>query len=91
MSKQLDERTDAAVQMNNNELWRLEAGFIAGYTEDAKLIQRIRRYKFNKGWQIMGEYFDLKTKTNKRIGVQFKIPIEHRKAAERMFQVKLTK
>lgn len=69
-----------------NELWRLETGFIAGYTEDKDLIQRIRRYKFKKNWRIMAEYYEGK----KRKGVQFKIPIEQRRPAERMFQVKVT-
>jgi len=76
---------------DNNELWRLEPGYIAGYTEDANLIQRIRRYKFKRDWRIMAEYHDLKTPTNKRFAVQFKIPIEQRRQAERMFNVKLEK
>lgn len=70
----------------NNEIWRLETGYIAGYTEDRNLIQRIRRYKFKRGWSIMSEYF----KGSKRIAVQFKIPIEQRRVAERMFNTKLT-
>ncbi|MBM7598024.1 hypothetical protein JOC34_000381 [Virgibacillus halotolerans] len=68
-----------------NELWRIQPGFIAGYTEDADLIQRIRRYKFKNDWQIMAEY----SKQNKRKAVQFKIPIEQRRQAERMFGIKL--
>lgn len=70
---------------NNNELWRLETGFIAGYTEDKDLIKRIRRYKTKKDWYVMAEYY----KNGKRFGIQFKIPIEQRRPAERMFQVKL--
>jgi hypothetical protein len=44
------------------------------------LIRRIKRYK--KDWQIMAEYF----KYDRLVGVQFKIPIKQRRAAERMFK-----
>lgn len=69
----------------NNELWRIQTGYIAGYTEDKDLIQRIRRYKTNKNWKQTAEYF----KDGKRIGVQYRIPIEQRRPAERMFDTKL--
>lgn len=68
-----------------NALWRLETGYIAGYTEDADLIQRIRRYKLKKDWREMAEYY----KGPKRKAVQYKIPIEQRRPAERMFDTKL--
>ncbi|WP_437184215.1 hypothetical protein [Weizmannia agrestimuris] len=61
-----------------NELRRLEPGWLAGYTEDRELIRRIKRYK--KDWRIMADYF----KNGRLVGVQFKIPIEQRRSAERM-------
>lgn len=70
---------------SNNELWRIQTGYIAGYTEDKDLIRRIRRYKIKKNWRQTAEYF----KGGKRIGLQYSIPIEQRRAAERMFGVKL--
>ncbi|MEH7237309.1 hypothetical protein [Bacillus sp. JJ1562] len=66
----------------NNSLWNLEKGWITGYTEDRDLIRRIKRYK--RDWEIMADYF----KNNRLIGVQFRIPIEQRRPAERMFGVK---
>lgn len=71
--------------MENNELWKMETGYIAGYTENKDLINRIKRYKTKKGWIVFAEYY----KNKKRIAVQFKIPIEQRRSAERMFQTKL--
>jgi hypothetical protein len=67
-----------------NELWKLEKGWLAGYTENKELIRRIKRYK--KDWRIMVDYF----KQDRLIGVQFKIPIEQRRSAERMFGVRVT-
>lgn len=65
----------------NNEVWRLEQGFIAGYTEDKELIRRIERYKVPKGWRLMATY-----STGAR---QYKIPAEQRRVAERLFAVSL--
>jgi hypothetical protein len=64
----------------NNQLWKLEKGWLAGYTEDRELIRRIRRYK---GWKVMADYY----KYNRFMGCQYKIPIEERRAAERMFNI----
>ncbi|MED4311688.1 hypothetical protein P9210_03600 [Heyndrickxia coagulans] len=64
----------------SNELWRLEPGWLAGYTEDRELIRRIKRYK--KEWRIMADYF----KNGRLVGVHFKIPAEQRRPAERMFK-----
>ncbi|WAA13887.1 hypothetical protein OE105_04610 [Fervidibacillus halotolerans] len=66
--------------MERNELWKLEPGWIAGYTEDRELIRRIKRYKTD--WQIIAEYY----RFNKLVAVQYKIPAEQRKSAERMFE-----
>lgn len=65
----------------DNTVWKLETGWLAGYTEDRDLIRRIKRYK--KDWSIMADYF----KGDRLIGVQFRIPIEQRRSAERMFGV----
>ena len=65
----------------NNELWRLEEGFIAGYTEDKELLRSIRRYKEHKGWRIMATYSNGAR--------QYKIPAEQRRVAERLFAVSL--
>lgn len=62
-----------------NSLWKYETGWLCGYTEDRDLIRRIKRYK--KDWLIMAEYF----RYDRLFGVQFKIPIEQRRSAERMF------
>lgn len=69
--------------MERNELWKLRKGWIAGYTEDRELIRRMKRYK--KDWHIIADYI----KNGRLIGVHFKIPIEQRRAAERMFDARL--
>jgi hypothetical protein len=65
----------------SNQLWKYEQGWLCGYTEDRDLIRRIKRYK--RDWSIMADYF----KGNRLIGVQFRIPIEQRRSAERMFSL----
>lgn len=70
--------------MERNELWKLRKGLIAGYTEDKDLIRRVKRYK--KDWTIAADYI----KNGQLVGVQFKIPIEQRRAAERMFNTRLS-
>lgn len=65
----------------NNEIWKLEPGWLCGYTTDRDLIRRIKRYK--KDWSIMADYF----KHGKLIAVQFRIPADQRRAAERMFSL----
>lgn len=70
-----------------NELWKIEIGWLGGYTEDRELIRSIKRYKFQSGWLIMADYF----KNGHLIGVQFKIPIEQRRVAERLFSVTVNK
>lgn len=64
-----------------NELWKCNTGWLCGYTEDRDLIRKIKRYK--KDWQITADYF----RNGRLIGVQFKIPIEQRRSAERMFGI----
>jgi len=64
-----------------NKLWKYDIGWLCGYTEDKDLIRRIKRYK--KDWSIMADYF----RNGRLIGVQFKIPIEQRRSALRMFCV----
>ena len=66
-----------------NELWKMEPGWLGGYTEDRQLIRNIKRSQ--KQWYIMADYF----KANRLIGVQFKIPMEQRRSAERLFGVKV--
>ncbi|WP_235858235.1 hypothetical protein [Sutcliffiella cohnii] len=66
-----------------NDIWKLETGWLGAYTEDRDLIRRIKRYKHDAGWVIMADYF----KNGRLIGVQFKIPIEQKRVAERMFGV----
>lgn len=68
------------MQTQNNEIWTLEQGFIAGYTEDAKLTKRIERYKVPKGWRLMAAYSNGAR--------QYKIPAEQRRVAERYFAAK---
>jgi hypothetical protein len=61
-----------------NEIWKLEPGWLAVYCEDREIIRRIKRSK--KDWTIMCDYFihgSLKA-------VQFKVPIQQRRVAERM-------
>lgn len=67
--------------MNNNEIWRLETGWLAGYTEDKGLQRRIKRYK--PDWTVMAEYF----RNDKRIAVQYRIPTAQARPAKRMFGV----
>lgn len=73
--------------MSNNELWPFQSGYIAGYTEDKALMDRIKRYKFKQGWLQFASYTNNKGLT----GMQYRIPIEQRRVAERMFDTKLSK
>lgn len=73
----------------SNELWYFQRGQIAGYTENRSLMRRIARYKYKKGWQVMAEYYDSHN-DGKLKALQYRIPIEQRRAAERMFEVKMT-
>jgi hypothetical protein len=68
-----------------NSLWKLEPGWLCGYTEDRELIREIKRNR--KKWAIMADYF----RGNRLIGVQVKIPAKHRQAAERVFKVTVEK
>lgn len=76
---------------DNNELWTIQTGFIAGYTEDKELMRRIRRNKTTQHWSIMAEYHDLKSPKNKMFARQYMIPRMDRRHAERMLNVKLVK
>lgn len=73
----------------SNELWYFQRGQIAGYTEDKDLMRRIKRYKEKRGWEIIAQYYDVQNK-GKLKALQYRIPIEQRRAAERMFEVKMT-
>jgi len=67
-----------------NELWKLEPGWLAGYTEDRELIRRIKRSK--KRWEIMAEYY----RFGKLTAIQYRIPSADRRMAERQFGVKIS-
>lgn len=69
-----------------NELWKYDKGYIAGYTEDKQLMQRIKRYK--PRWELVATYFDTRNVKDAR---QYRIPAEDRRQAERMFNTKLQK
>ena len=72
--------------MTNNEIWRSGTGFIAAYTEDKDLMRSIERYKTDNDWTIIAEYIDTKAR-GKLVGVQYRIPVEQRRQAMRMFTV----
>ena len=67
----------------NNEVWQLETGYLGAYTEDRSLMSRVRRYKYKAGWTEMARYY----KNERLIGVHYKLPIEQRRVAFRMFGV----
>lgn len=67
----------------NNEVWRLETGYLAAYTEDKSLMGRVRRYKYKAGWSEMARYY----KDEKLLGVHYKLPIEQKRVVFRMFGV----
>lgn len=72
--------------MPMNEVWQQSTGFLAAYTEDKDLMRRIKRYKTKNNWTITAEYYD--TRRNGRLfAVQYRIPIEQRRQALRMFGV----
>lgn len=56
-----------------------------GYTENPQTIRSIKRYRLDKGWQEFAEY----SKGGKRLALQFKIPINQRRQAEKVFNIKL--
>jgi len=64
-----------------NEIWKLDTGWLAAYTEDCDLMQRIKRYK--PDWTIMATY----SRDGRLKALQYKVPIEQRRSAERMFSV----
>ncbi|WP_010094472.1 hypothetical protein [Ornithinibacillus scapharcae] len=67
-----------------NELWRLEVGWLAAYTTDRQVVKNIKRS--NKDWKVMAEYM-----INGKIkATQFKIPVKDRRQAERRFGVKVS-
>ncbi|MYL53310.1 hypothetical protein GLW08_08155 [Pontibacillus yanchengensis] len=68
-----------------NKLWRMEPGWLGGYTEDRDLIRNIKRSK--KDWSIMADYFI----RGRLKGVQFKIPADKRRVAENAFGVTVEK
>lgn len=65
----------------SNSVWKYDTGWLCAYTEDRELIRKIKRSR--KDWTIMADYF----KGNYLVGCQFKIPIEQRRAVERLFGV----
>lgn len=67
----------------NNQVWKLDTGFAGAYTEDRGLMARVRRYKLKVGWTEMARYY----KNDRLIGVHYKLPIEQRRVAFRMFGV----
>lgn len=69
-----------------NEVWRSSAGYLAAYTEDKDLIRRIKRYKKKNDWVVIAEYFS-NNRNGRLVGVQYRIPIEQRRQALRMFAV----
>ena len=66
-----------------NELWKVQKGTLAGYTEDRDLIRRIKRSQ--KQWYVSAEYF----KHGKLFALQYRIPMADRRMAERQFGVKI--
>lgn len=68
---------------DNNEMWKLEPGYIAAYTEDKELIKKIKRNKSSRNWEIMAEYFKGGKMTP--FAVQYKIPAEQKAYTKRMF------
>lgn len=71
-------------KLRNNEIWKLGTGYIAAYTENKKLIGRIRRAQTRQEWLIMAEYH---SPAGKRFAVQYEIPAADRRQAERAFKV----
>jgi hypothetical protein len=67
----------------NNEIWRLDSDWLAGYTEDREVIRKIKRSY--KDFEIMADYF----KGNRLIGVQFRIPSHRKRAAYHVFKCTL--
>jgi hypothetical protein len=73
----------------NNEIWRLEPGWLAAYTEDRDLMRRIRRYKAAK-WPVMATYSRPHSRAKDRHVVfarQYLIPARDYRSAMRMFKV----
>lgn len=69
----------------NNEIWRQGKGYIIGYTESRNLMARIKRYK--PGWTIVAEYY---REDKAPMAKHYRIPIEQRRPAERMFGVQIS-
>lgn len=73
--------------MDNNEVWRLETGYLAAYTEDRDLMRRVKRYKLKRGWREMATY----SKNDRLIGIQYRVPMEQSRQLKRMWKVEITK
>lgn len=70
-------------EMATNDLWKLQKGYLAAYTEDLRVMKSIRRYY--PDFNVMAEY----TKEGRFLGLQYRIPMEKRRVAERLFNVKI--
>lgn len=67
----------------SNEIWKLQKGYIAAYTEDLKVMKSIRRYYHD--FRVMADY----SKDGRILGLQYRIPMVRRRVAERLFNVKI--
>lgn len=70
----------------NNEIWKQSPGVLIGYTESPNLMGRIHRYKSD--WTIAAEYF---RDDGRPMAKHYRIPIEQRRAAERMLGVSINR
>ncbi|PQP85544.1 hypothetical protein [Paenibacillus sp. AR247] len=65
----------------NNALWRLDPDNLAGYTEDAEVVRKIRRS--HPLFILMATY----SKDGKTYGWQYRIPSQKKRTARRLLGV----
>ncbi|MFA4134456.1 MULTISPECIES: hypothetical protein [unclassified Brevibacillus] len=64
-----------------NSLWRLDADYLAAYTEDTGIMARIRRYYPDV--EPTAQYY----RNGKRIAVQYRVPNGRKRSMRRILGV----
>lgn len=67
-----------------NQIWRLNSDFLAAYTEDRRIMRKIKRSY--PQFEIMAEYY----RDGKRIAVQYRVPSAKKRTIRRMLGVNVT-
>ncbi|MGG4214307.1 hypothetical protein [Paenibacillus sp. FSL L8-0638] len=62
----------------SNKIWRIDSDNLAAYTEDATVMEKIKRSY--SGFHIMAEYFRI----GKLIAIQYRVPEARKRSIKRL-------